>query len=134
MRAGFQIDIKGGFLRSFPGPLECNDFGMSLSCSCMVSFPNHFAIFYQNGADEGIRGSSTPPFLCEAEYFPHPVFIVHTSNKSPSPRPLPSGERGPKEKKPSFRRRPESSLFKFLWVPPYRVRGRLLKSGMTGAK
>jgi hypothetical protein len=31
----------------------------------------------------------------------------------------------------SFRRKPESSLFKTFWMPPYQIRGKLLKSGMT---
>ena len=32
---------------------------------------------------------------------------------------------------PSFRRKPESSKFNYFWMPPYQVRGRLIKSGMT---
>jgi len=31
----------------------------------------------------------------------------------------------------SFRRKPESSNFIIFWMPPYQVRGRLIKSGMT---
>ncbi len=33
--------------------------------------------------------------------------------------------------KVSFRRKPESRVFEGLWMPPYHVRGRLLRSGMT---
>jgi hypothetical protein len=32
---------------------------------------------------------------------------------------------------PSFRRKPESSNINMFWMPPYQVRGRLIKSGMT---